>query len=88
MPIFVKVPGVDDMTGEPLIRRADDNPDTLKQRLKHYHQSTEPLIDFYTRLGLHRSVGRFKKKKKTPCQSGNQFTVTAVCPTGLLNLLA
>ncbi len=49
----MKVPGVDDVTGEPLIRRADDNPETLKQRLKAYHQSTEPLIDFYAKLGLH-----------------------------------
>ena len=45
---------MDDITGEPLIRRADDNPETLKQRLMAYHQSTEPLIDFYSRLGLHR----------------------------------
>jgi len=30
----LQVPGVDDVTGEPLIRRADDNPETLKQRLK------------------------------------------------------
>ncbi|GBF96883.1 adenylate kinase [Raphidocelis subcapitata] len=42
-----KVPGVDDITGEPLVRRKDDNADTLKNRLAAFHAQTAPLIDFY-----------------------------------------
>lgn len=40
-------PGVDDVTGEPLIQRDDDHPDTIAKRLKVYHAQTAPLIEFY-----------------------------------------
>ncbi|MCP3870561.1 MAG: adenylate kinase [Gammaproteobacteria bacterium] len=42
-----KVEGKDDETGEPLIQRDDDQEDTVKARLKIYHDQTEPLIAFY-----------------------------------------
>jgi len=42
-----KVPGKDDVTGEPLVKRSDDNPETLKSRLSTYHSKTEPLIKYY-----------------------------------------
>merc|ERR1719273_2799989 len=51
-----KVPGKDDITGEPLIRRADDNPETLRQRLAIYHKQTSPLVEFYRRRRLLRPV--------------------------------
>lgn len=51
-----KVPGKDDLTGEPLIRRADDNPETLRQRLAIYHKQTSPLVEFYRRRRLLRPV--------------------------------
>jgi hypothetical protein len=44
------------ITGEPLIRRADDNPDTLKTRLMAYHNQTHPLVQFYRSRSLHQSV--------------------------------
>ena len=37
-----KTPGVDDITKEPLIRRKDDNAETLKARLAAFHQQTTP----------------------------------------------
>ncbi len=43
-----KVEGKDDETGEPLIQREDDQEETVKARLKVYHDQTEPLISFYT----------------------------------------
>jgi len=43
-----KVPGKDDVTGEPLIRRKDDNADTLKARLEAFHKQTAPLISYYS----------------------------------------
>ncbi len=44
-----KVEGKDDVTGEPLVQRDDDQEDTVKERLKVYHDQTEPLIDFYSK---------------------------------------
>ena len=45
-----KVEGKDDETGEALIQRDDDKEETVKARLKVYHDQTEPLISFYSRL--------------------------------------
>ena len=44
-----KEEGKDDVTGEPLIQRDDDQEATVKERLKVYHDQTEPLIDFYSK---------------------------------------
>lgn len=44
-----KEEGKDDETGEPLIQRDDDQEDTVKARLKVYHDQTEPLISFYSK---------------------------------------
>jgi adenylate kinase len=41
--------GKDDETGEALIQREDDQEETVKQRLKVYHEQTEPLIEYYSR---------------------------------------
>ena len=45
-----KQTGKDDVTGEDLVQRADDQEDTVRQRLSIYHQQTAPLIDFYKSL--------------------------------------
>ncbi|MGK5093492.1 adenylate kinase [Deltaproteobacteria bacterium TL4] len=42
-----KVAGKDDVTGEDLIQRDDDNEATVKGRLETYHQQTKPLIQYY-----------------------------------------
>lgn len=42
-----KVDEQDDITGEPLVQRADDTEETVRKRLKVYHQETEPLIQWY-----------------------------------------
>ena len=42
--------GVDNETGEPLIQREDDKPDTVLKRLGVYHEQTKPLTDFYLNL--------------------------------------
>ena len=47
-----KVPGVCDACGEAVIQRADDAPETVKNRLAVYHDQTQPLIDYYGGLGL------------------------------------
>jgi len=43
-----KVEGKDDVTGEALIQRDDDQEETVRKRLAVYHDQTEPLIDYYT----------------------------------------
>ncbi|CAD6930524.1 unnamed protein product [Tilletia controversa] len=42
----------DDITGEPLIQRSDDNAETLKKRLATYHQQTGPVTDYYRKQGV------------------------------------
>jgi adenylate kinase len=44
-----KVEGKDDVTGEALIQRDDDQEETVRKRLEVYHDQTEPLIDYYTK---------------------------------------
>jgi len=42
-----KEDGIDDFTGEPLIQREDDKPETVKNRLEVYREQTNPLIVYY-----------------------------------------
>ena len=42
-----KVEGKDDVTGEPLIQRDDDQEETVRKRLDVYHAQTEPLVNYY-----------------------------------------
>ncbi|AZL84234.1 adenylate kinase [Aliivibrio salmonicida] len=44
-----KVEGQDDVTGEPLVIREDDKPETVLARLGVYHEQTAPLIAYYTK---------------------------------------
>src|SRR5690349_7977376 len=44
-----KSPGVDDVTGEPLIQRVDDEEETVKKRLAVYAAQTRPLVEYYKR---------------------------------------
>jgi adenylate kinase len=46
-----QIPGVDDITNEPLVQRDDDKEDTIRERLKVYHEKTEPLVSYY-RTGI------------------------------------
>ncbi|MBE2263396.1 MAG: adenylate kinase [Burkholderiaceae bacterium] len=42
-----KVEGKDDVTGEPLVQRPDDQEETVKKRLEVYSAQTRPLVDYY-----------------------------------------
>ena len=52
-----KVSGKDDVTGDPLVQRADDSEETVRKRLAIYKQQTQPLVDYYSDW----------------CKSGDQF---------------
>ncbi|KIS69550.1 putative adenylate kinase [Mycosarcoma maydis] len=47
-----KKPMTDDVTGEPLIQRSDDNAETLKKRLATYHAQTAAVTDYYRKQGI------------------------------------
>ncbi|BFZ65292.1 Adenylate kinase [Saitoella coloradoensis] len=47
-----KVAMTDDVTGEPLIQRSDDNAETLRKRLSTYHAQTAPVVDYYRAKGI------------------------------------
>ncbi len=46
-----KVDGICDACGGELVQRKDDAPETVQARLVEYHEMTEPLKDFYEKLG-------------------------------------
>jgi adenylate kinase len=47
-----EIAGKDDLTGEPLIQRADDNEEVVQSRLNIYHEQTEPLVKYYEKKGV------------------------------------
>ena len=51
-----KVAMKDDVTGDSLIQRADDNEQSMKVRLDAFHKQTQPVIDYYRQRGLLRDV--------------------------------
>lgn len=54
--IPTKVEGICDRCGNPVVLRDDDQPETVKKRLDVYHEQTQPLIDYYTKQGILKSV--------------------------------
>ncbi|KAL7751385.1 adenylate kinase [Sorochytrium milnesiophthora] len=58
-----KVPGRDDITGEPLMQRSDDNAPALLKRLATYHKQTVPVVDYYAKKGIHRKVDASQSPK-------------------------
>ena len=51
-----KVEGKCDACGNDLIIRDDDKPETVLKRLTTYHEQTQPLIDYYSKQGILKSV--------------------------------
>jgi len=54
----------DDWTGEPLYRRADDNLETLAERVKIYHAQTYPVLDHYKPQGVVRAIDGYQPEPK------------------------
>jgi adenylate kinase len=59
-----KTPGKDDVTGEPLIQRSDDNPETIKRRLASFHKDTVPVAAYYKRQGILDKLDATKKPQE------------------------
>ena len=47
-----RIPGKDDVTGEPLTQRPDDNAETYSARLKRFQEASEPLLEHYAQKGV------------------------------------
>ena len=60
-----RVEGICDNCGGKLIQRKDDTPETVRERLKVYHNETEPLVDFYAARGLLKPVSVSGTKEET-----------------------
>lgn len=51
-----KKEGICDACGSELVLRDDDKPETVQKRLNVYHEQTQPLIDYYKKAGILKSV--------------------------------
>ena len=51
-----KTEGICDVCGKELILRDDDKPETVQKRLNVYYEQTQPLIDYYTKAGILKTV--------------------------------
>ncbi len=76
-----KVAGKDDVTGEDLIQRDDDREETVKTRLKVYHDQTEVLLGYYTEWSKSGRAGAPKYVRVDGV--GNVDAITASVLTGL-----
>ncbi|KAI8951925.1 P-loop containing nucleoside triphosphate hydrolase protein [Xylaria longipes] len=47
-----KVPGRDDITGEPLVQRADDREEVYRARFQKFRETSEPLLEHYAKKGV------------------------------------
>ena len=54
--IPTKVEGICDRCGNPVVLRDDDKPETVQKRLTVYHEQTQPLIDYYKKQNILKSV--------------------------------
>ena len=50
-----KQPGIDDITGEPLVQRKDDQVSTIKERLESYNKQTAQLFELYSKMATDRN---------------------------------
>lgn len=55
---------IDDISGDALVQRSDDNEDALKKRLVTYHKQTEPIVDYYRKTGIWSGVDASQKPGK------------------------
>lgn len=51
-----KAEGICDSCGSELVLRDDDKAETVQNRLRVYHEQTQPLIEFYTGKGILKTV--------------------------------
>ena len=73
-----KVSGKDDETGEDLVQRDDDKEETVKKRLAVYHEQTEVLVDFYSKLTGEHAPRYIKVDGTQPVETVKENVITAL----------
>ena len=73
-----KVDGIDDITGEPLIQRADDLEETVKKRLAVYAEQTRPLVAYYERWAASGETGAPAYRKINGTGEVDEITARAL----------
>ena len=73
-----KVAGEDDETGEDLVQRDDDKEETVKKRLAVYHEQTEVLVDFYSKLTGEHAPRYIKVDGTQPVETVKENVITAL----------
>ena len=73
-----KVAGKDDETGEDLVQRDDDKEETVKKRLAVYHEQTEVLVDFYSKLTGEHAPRYIKVDGTQPVETVKENVITAL----------
>jgi adenylate kinase len=61
-----RVAGRDDVTGEPLVRRADDSDEVYRARWTKFQETSEPLLEHYARKGVLWEVDGLSSDEITP----------------------
>ncbi|KAL2270834.1 hypothetical protein VTJ83DRAFT_205 [Remersonia thermophila] len=61
-----RVPGRDDVTGEPLVRRADDSEEVYRARWERFRETSEPLLEHYAKKGVLWEVEGLSSDEITP----------------------
>ena len=77
-----KVAGQDDVTGEPLVQRADDQEDTVRKRLEVYSQQTRPLVDYYSQWAAREPAAAPKYRAISGTGSVEEITARALGALG------
>ncbi len=70
-----KVEGKDDVTGEPLVQREDDQESTVKKRLTVYHNETKPLVRYYADWAAQNDPNAPKLRKISGLGAVDQITL-------------
>ena len=73
-----KVAGQDDVTGEDLIQRADDEEATVRNRLEVYKKQTRPLVDYYSNWAASGEAGAPRYRKISGTGSVDDITARAL----------
>jgi len=61
-----KVPGRDDVTGEPLVQRTDDSEEVYRTRFQKFRETSEPLLEHYAKKGVLWEVHGLSSDEITP----------------------
>jgi adenylate kinase len=73
-----KAPGLDDVTGEPLVQRDDDREETVRKRLEVYSAQTRPLVDYYSKWSKAEPASAPKYRSISGLGDVNEITARAM----------